>query len=138
MAYEFQESIQRGIVYLAKSDDNFLVQAMPMVKESYFEFPQHQKFWRVINSHYTTYKKLPSDEQILEQIREIKTDNELMSDFKEELTEINSVDEKSLENEEFYLDKVEEFAKEQSLKDAIINSIDLLKQKVWSYRRADS
>ena len=29
----------------------------------------------------------------------------------------------------FYLDKVEEFAKEQSLKDAIINSIDLLKQK---------
>ena len=39
MAYEFQESIQRGIVYLAKSDDNFLVQAMPMVKESYFEFP---------------------------------------------------------------------------------------------------
>jgi replicative DNA helicase len=129
MAYEFQESIQRGIVYLAKSDDNFLVQAMPMVKESYFEFPQHQKFWRVINSHYTTYKKLPSDEQILEQIREIKTDNELMSDFKEELTEINGVDEKSLENEEFYLDKVEEFAKEQSLKDAIINSIDLLKQK---------
>ena len=129
MAYEFQESIQRGIVYLAKSDDNFLVQAMPMVKDSYFEFPQHQKFWAVIKDYYTSYKKLPSDEQILEQIRELKTDNELLSDFKEELKEINSVDEKSLENEEFYLDKVEEFAKEQSLKDAIINSIDLLKQK---------
>jgi len=129
MAYAFQESIQRGIVYLAKSDDNFLVQAMPMVKDSYFEFPQHQKFWSVIKDYYSSYKKLPSDEQILEQIREMKTDNELMSDFKEELREINTVDEKSLENEEFYLDKVEEFAKEQSLKDAIINSIDLLKQK---------
>tara|TARA_R100001082_G_scaffold110443_1_gene90412 strand:- start:571 stop:1851 length:1281 start_codon:yes stop_codon:yes gene_type:complete len=129
MAYQFQESIQRGIVYLAKSDDNFLVQAMPMVKEAYFEFPQHQKFWRVINEHYSSYKKLPSDEQILEQIRELKSDNELLSDFKEELKEINSVDEKSLENEEFYLDKVEEFAKEESLKDAIVNSIDLLKQK---------
>ena len=129
MAYAFQESIQRGIVYLAKSDDNFLVQAMPMVRDSYFEFPQHQKFWTVIKDYYSSYKKLPSDEQILEQIREIKTDNELMSDFKEELKEINTVDEKSLENEEFYLDKVEEFAKEQCLKDAIINSIDLLKQK---------
>ena len=129
MAYEFQESIQRGIVYLAKSDDNFLVQAMPMVKDSYFEFPQHQKFWKVIKDHYITYKKLPSDEQILEEIRELKTDNELLSDFKEELKEINTVDQKSLENEEFYLDKVEEFAKEQSLKDAILNSIDLLKQK---------
>ena len=111
MAYAFQESIQRGIVYLAKSDDNFLVQAMPMVKESYFEFPSHQKFWSVIREYYGSYHKLPSDEQILEQIRELKSDNELMSDFKEELLEINSVDEKSLENEEFYLDKVEEFAK---------------------------
>lgn len=129
MAYEFQESIQRGIVYLAKSDDNFLVQAMPMVKDSYFEFPQHQKFWSVIKEYYASYQQLPSDEQILEQIRELKSDNELLSDFKEELLEINSVDEKSLENEEFYLDKVEEFAKEQSLKDAIISSIDLLKQK---------
>jgi hypothetical protein len=113
MAYAFQESIQRGIVYLAKSDDNFLVQAMPMVKETYFEFPSHQKFWTVISDYYGSYKKLPSDEQILEQIRELKSENELLSDFKEELKEINSVDEKSLENEEFYLDKVEEFAKEQ-------------------------
>jgi len=63
MAYEFQESIQRGIVYLAKSDDNFLVQAMPMVKETYFEFPQHQKFWTVIKNYYGSYKKLPSDEK---------------------------------------------------------------------------
>ena len=129
MAYEFQESIQRGIIYLAKSDLNFLVQTMPMVKDSYFEFPQHQKFWCVIKTHYNSYKKLPTDEQIMEQIREIKTDNELMSDFKDELKEINLVDKKSLENEEFYLDKVEEFAKEECLKDAIINSIDLLKQK---------
>jgi len=100
-----------------------------MVKETYFEFPSHQKFWTVISDYYGSYKKLPSDEQILEQIRELKSENELLSDFKEELKEINSVDEKSLENEEFYLDKVEEFAKEQCLKDAIITSIDLLKQK---------
>ena len=129
MAYAFQESIQRGIIYLAKSNDNFLVQAIPMVKESYFEFPSHQKFWRVIKDYYGDYQELPSDEQILEQIRELKSENELVSDFKEELQEINSVDEKSLQNEDFYLDKVEEFAKEQCLKDAIIKSVELLKQK---------
>ena len=44
MAYEFQESIQRGIVYLAKSDVDFIVQAMPMVKETYFDFPSHQNY----------------------------------------------------------------------------------------------
>ena len=129
MAYEFQESIQRGIVYLAKSDENFIIQAMPMVKDTYFDFPSHQKLWRVIRDYYGNYKSLPSDEQILEQIRIIKSDNELLSDYKDELDNINAVDEKSLSNEEFYLDKVEEFAKEQSLKDAIINSVDLLKKK---------
>jgi len=129
MAYAFQESIQRGIVYLAKSNENFLVQAIPMIEDGYFEFPSHQKFWLVIKEHYLSYQKLPSDEQILEQIRALKSDNELLSDFKEELSEINDVDEKSLENEEFYLDKVEEFAKEQCLKDAIIRSVELLKQK---------
>jgi replicative DNA helicase len=129
MVYQFQESIQRGILYLAKSDENFLIQAMPMVKEGYFDFPSHQKIWGAVKDYYISYKTSPSDEQILECIRSVKSDNELLSDYKDELNLINAVDEKSIANEDFYLDKVEEFAKEQSLKDAIMGSIELLKEK---------
>jgi replicative DNA helicase len=102
---------------------------MPMVKEGYFDFPSHQKIWRAIKDYYISYKTSPSDEQILECIRSVKSDNELLSDYKDELNLINAVDEKSIANEDFYLDKVEEFAKEQSLKDAIMGSIELLKEK---------
>ena len=81
MAYQFQDSIQRGLLYLAKSEENFLVQVMPMVKPDYFEFPSHQKFYSIIKDYYHSYRALPSDDQILEEAKELKGDNELLSDY---------------------------------------------------------
>lgn len=129
MAYKFQDSIQRGIIYLAKSDEQFLLQIMPMVKSDYFEYPSHQKMFTVIGEFYLNYKKLPTDDQLLEETKKILASNELFGDYRDELTEVNELDEKSIDNQEYYLDLVEEFAKEQAIKDAIINSIDHLKKK---------
>ena len=130
--YELTENIQRGIIYLSKSDSNFLTQAMPMVKAEYFEFPSHQKIYRIIVEYYLKYQKLPSDDFILEDIKKIKTPNELISDYKEELDAVNSLDQNSLNNEDYLLDLVESFAKEQSLKDAIIRSAAMVKDKKYS------
>jgi len=129
VAYKFQDSIQRSILYLAKSDESYLLQVMPMIKGSYFEFPSHQKLYEGISDFYLTYKKLPTDDQLLEETKKTLSKNDLFSDYKEELSEINNLDEKSIDNQEYYLDLVEEFAKEQSLKDAILNSVEHLKKK---------
>lgn len=129
MAYKFQDSIQRGIVYLAKSDEAFLLQIMPMVKDEYFEFPSHQKMYSVIVQFFLTYKKLPTDDQLLEETKKIMASNELFGDYRDELDVINCLDEKSIDNQEYYLDLVEEFAKEQAVKDAILKSVDHLKKK---------
>ena len=130
--YELSENIQRGIIYLAKSDRNFLTQAMPMIKAEYFEFPSHQKIYHTIVQYYLDYQKLPSDDFILQDIKKIKTPNELISDYKDELDAINSLDQNSLNNEDYLLDLVESFAKEQSLKDAIIRSAEFVKSKKYS------
>jgi len=129
VAYKFQDSIQRGIVYLAKSDEAFLLQIMPMVKDEYFEFPSHQKMYSVIVQFFLTYKKLPTDDQLLEETKKIMASNELFGDYRDELDVINCLDEKSIDNQEYYLDLVEEFAKEQAVKDAILKSVDHLKKK---------
>jgi len=129
MAYEFSENIQRGILYLSKSSQQFLVQVLPMVKSDYFEFPSHQKMYSVIKTHYEKYNNLPGDDVLIEQVKETKSSNELLSDYKEELSSINSLDTSALSSEDYYLDLVEEFAKEQSLKEAILNSVEHLKQK---------
>jgi len=132
MAYNFQDSIQRGILYLTKSDEGFLIQTMPMIKADYFEFPSHQKFFSTIKDFFLKYKKLPTNDQLLETVRGIMASNELFGDYKDELSEIDKLDVKSIENEEYYLDLVEEFAKEQSLKEAIIKSVDHLEKKNFS------
>ena len=129
MAYTFQDSIQRGVIYLAKSDENFLVQIMPMVKADYFEFPSHQKMYTVICDFYSTYSKSPTDDQLLEEVKKIQVSHELFGDYKDELACINELDEKSLDNQEYYIDLVEEFAKEQAIKEAILKSVDHLKKK---------
>ena len=129
MAYKFQDSIQRGIIYLAKSDEQFLLQVMPMIKSDYFEYPSHQKMFTVIGEFFLSYKKLPTDDQLLEETKKILASHELFGDYRDELTSVNELDEKAIDNQEYYLDLVEEFAKEQAIKDAIINSVDHLKKK---------
>ena len=129
MAYKFQDSIQRGVIYLAKSDENFLLQIMPMVRAEYFEFPSHQKMFTVIHDFYLKYQKLPTDDQLLEETKEILASHELFGDYRDELTAVNDLDEKSIDNQEYYLDLVEEFAKEQAIKDAILKSVDHLHKK---------
>ena len=108
-----------------------------MIKADYFEFPTHQKFYNILTDHYLSYRSLPSDDQILEEVKGLKSANELLSDYRDELLAVNSVDEKSIGNEEYYLDLVEEFAKEQALKDAIIKSLDLLKHKKFGEIEAE-
>ena len=129
MAYQFQDSIQRGIIYLSKTDESFLLQVMPMVRDEYFEFPSHQKMFAVIVQFFLTYKKLPTDDQRLEETKKVMASNELFGDYRDELEAINCLDEKSIDNQEYYLDLVEEFAKEQAVKDAILKSVDHLKKK---------
>ena len=119
MAYQFQDSIQRCIIYLSKTDESFLLQVMPMVRDEYFEFPSHQKMFAVIVQFFLTYKKLPTDDQLLEETKKVMASNELFGDYRDELEAINCLDEKSIDNQEYYLDLVEEFAKEQAVKDAI-------------------
>jgi len=100
-----------------------------MVKDEYFEFPSHQKMFAVIIEFFLNYKKLPTDDQLLEEVKKVMASNELFGDYRDELEAINSLDEKSIDNQEYYLDLVEEFAKEQAVKDAILKSVDHLKKK---------
>lgn len=104
---------------------------MPMIKSEYFEYPSHSRFYSIVVGHYQKYKKLPVDDFILEEVKSLIPSSESFSDHRDELKAINQVDEKSLDNEEYLLDLVESFAKEQSIKDAIMTSINLIKKKEY-------
>ena len=126
--YEFNENIQRGILYLLKSDPDFYLQIVNLVKPGYFEYPVHGRIFSVVRDHYEKYKSLPTDDFIEQQIRSTKSERESLHDFTDEIQYINRLDTSAIEGGEYYLDIIETFAKREAMKDAIKQSLILIKE----------
>ena len=127
MAYDFSENIQRGILYLLKSNKDFYLQIINLVQPDYFEFPSHSKIFGKVKEHYEKYGKLPTDDFIIQDIKPTLGARENASDYEDELSYINNVDTSTVGNTEYMLDLVEGFAKKEAMKAAIADSISLIK-----------
>jgi len=126
--YEFSDNIQRGILYLLKSDKDFYLQIVNLVEPHYFEFPVHGRIFSVVRDHYEKYKSLPTDDFIEQEIRDTKSQKESLHDYTDEITYINRLDTSALEGSEYYLDLIETFAKREAMKNAIKQSLILIKE----------
>ena len=127
MAYDFSENIQRGILYLLKSNKDFYLQIVNLVQPTYFEFPSHAKIFGKVKEHYEKYGKLPTDDFIIQDVKPTLGARESASDYEDELSYINNVDTSTVGNTEYMLDLVEGFAKKEAMKSAIAESISLIK-----------
>jgi replicative DNA helicase len=127
--YPFSSNVQRGIIYLLKNDHDFFSQIAPLVSPEYFEYPAHARIYEAVVSHYDEYLSIPTDDFIIEDIRKELGDNGKISDYVEELEDINAINPESIENKEYVLDLVEDFAKKEALKGAIKDSIIHLKNE---------
>ena len=127
--YPFASNVQRGIIYLLKNNHDFFTQISPLVKSDYFEYPTHARIYDSILSHYNEYLMIPTDDFIIEDIRKEIGDRGKISDYVDELEDINTLDPESVENKEYILDLIEDFAKKEALKGAIKDSIIHLKNE---------
>jgi len=126
--YQFNENLQRGILYLLKNDRDFHLQIVNLVKPDYFEFPVHSKIFSIVRDYYGKYHKLPNDDILIEEARKSKTGRIQVSDFVDEVEYINKLDASALGNQEYFLDLIEDFAKKEAMKDAIKEGVLLLKE----------
>ena len=126
--YDFSDDIQRGILYLSKYSKDFYLQISSLVNPEYFEYPIHANFFRAIKNYYEDYHDIPKDLHLLECIKEYKGSKEDLSDYDDELHRINTMDASCIGHNEFFLDLIEKFAQRAAMKDAITNSITLLKE----------
>lgn len=125
MTYTFPENIQRGIVYLLKSNIDFYTQIVNLIKDDYFEYPIHTDIFKTLKSFHEKYHILPQDDIIIEQVK--SSTNFSISDITEELELINNIEELT-EATEYYLDLAEKFAKNEAIKQAIVKSVELVKE----------
>ena len=128
MSYSFSDNIQRGILYLIKHDRDFYSQIVGLIKPEYFEFPSYSYIFDRIKGYYDKYKTIPPDDILLEDIKKSLPKGQDFSDYEEDILQINNIDQSVLDNREFVLDLVEDYAKKQAISHAIKESVVLLKE----------
>lgn len=129
MSYDFSENIQRGILYLVKSDKDLYLQVSELIKPEYFEFPIHANIFGIVSSYYEKYKKLPNDDFILQDAKQFVNTRSPISEYEDELDLISNIDPDTISNTEYLMDLVEKFAKQEAVKRAIAESVPLVKQE---------
>ena len=127
MKYDFSDDIQRGILFLSKYSRDFYLQISSLVRPEYFEFPIHSNIFQAISQYYEDYKDIPKDLHLLECVKDYKGAKEDLSDYDDELHRVNSMDASCIGHTEFFLDIIEKFAQKSAMREAITNSIGLLK-----------
>tara|TARA_R110000824_G_scaffold120991_9_gene276848 strand:- start:724 stop:2022 length:1299 start_codon:yes stop_codon:yes gene_type:complete len=127
MQYDFSDDIQRGILFLSKYSRDFYLQISSLVRAEYFEYPIHANIYQGISKYYEDYKSIPKDLHLLEAVKEFQSPKEDQSDYSDEIYRINSMDASCIGHTEFFLDIIEKFAQKSAMREAITNSIGLLK-----------
>ena len=128
MKYDFSDNIQRGMLFLLKSDTDFYSQITNLVQPEYFEYDIHANIFKTVQKYYNEYRQLPTDDFILQEVKSIKSGREDLSDYVDELEYVNTLDTSCVSNQEYFMDLVEDFAKREAMKGAITESVILLKE----------
>ena len=129
MKYKFADSIQRGILYLLKNDLSFFTEINALIKPEYFEHSEHQKLYKLIRNHIDKYKGLPSDDIILDSIKQSGEQN--IERYEDELIFIKNLEKLATDNRDYYLDIIEKFAKRQELVAAVKYSVLLIQEEKY-------
>jgi len=128
MAYTLSEKIQKGILFLVKYDQDFFSQIVSLIKPEFFDYPSYAVIFNAVKDYYNEYKRLPSDDILIEFIGKDLPKKESISDYQDDIDGVNNIDKSILDNREFVLDLVEQFAKKQAVKEAIKKSIKYLEE----------
>lgn len=125
--FELPQGMQRAILYLFKSNEDFHHTITNLVKKSYFELPIHQNIFSVVHNYRAKYKLLPTDDIVLNEVKAIMNKGELISEYDDELTYCNKAGEYAFDNIEYILEKIEVFAKRAASKEALEKAVELAK-----------
>lgn len=128
--YKFDDNFQRRILGLILTDSHFLVQARPLIQPEYFSNESHVVICQRLFEYFTTYKSVP-EKFILQKLVEEKIKDRpeaIRIYFQSEFETLYEAFIPTSDSRSILLDKVLTFAKMQSLKIAMDDSLKDLKK----------
>ncbi len=116
---EFSELL---ILKSMMKNKNYIVTISSPFESKYFLNPNIGKIFEFIREYFEKYKNIPSKDVILSNF---SNDDEIES-IKNIIDESNSIDFDEIENWDYLLDSTNDFLKNQAIKSAIIESVDII------------
>lgn len=128
--YEWNVDFQRLILGLLLNDRWFLVQCRDLIKSNYFVDEVHQHLSRIIFKYLDEYNSIPRETFVLQEIQNlIKTkDKEVQNYYYTEVKLIYSKFVPNLEERDYLLEKITNFAKLMAIKNAFDECLGLIKK----------
>jgi len=130
MPYHISDNTKKGCLYLLKHDLEFFSEIVPLLKPEFFDFPAYKNIFLGVREYYEKYRKLPSDHALADFITaNVSGSNSEGIDYESAISEINSFDKSCLEDRDFVLDTVEEFARQRAMESAIRKAVSILNEE---------
>lgn len=127
MPYHISDNTKKGCLYLLKHDLEFFSEIVPLLKPEFFDFPAYKNIFLGVRDYYDKYRKLPSDIALADFIvTNVSGADSEGIDYENAIAEINGFDKSCLEDRDFVLDTVEEFARQRAMESAIRKAVAIL------------
>jgi replicative DNA helicase len=128
--YNWTEEFQRNIIALLLNDRWFTVQCRDLINPNYFVEEVHQLLCRNLFSHLDKWNILPQKSFVIEEVQSSvgNKDVEIKQRYISETEALYAKYVPNLESREYLLEKILNFAKLMSLKNAFDTSLQLMKK----------
>lgn len=129
--YSFDEGFQSCVVALALRDVDFCIRTDGLIRPEYFTSEIEGSLFAIWQDYFQMYRRLPASPGVVKEVLtkgivESRIRKDMIPDVKGKLAELLALD---IDDRDFIIDKVSEFAKHQALSDAILRSVDLIEKK---------
>lgn len=129
--YHEDDTVQRNIMGALLSDRHFCVQAQGLVKPHYFVNEAHQLLCRILFDYFDNYRQVPPRQYVVQEMEDEISNRkpEIKQYFRTELVVVYEYYVPGAEARDYLLDRITNFAKTQSLKNAFNRCLEELKRK---------
>lgn len=127
---KFGQNFQSKILHHLVTDSEFALQIIEILKPEFFSHETHQTIYRIVLSWNRKYESLPSFDNIRTLVMKLYKDDDITSEFMENF--VNELEFKTQTMDKAHvIDEAVEFCKQQAFKNAILTSVDLLKNEKY-------
>lgn len=129
-AYDFDEEFQAKVVALKLRDSIFAERTDGLIKPEYFTNAAHGDIVRLTQDYFERYRKAPDTALHKTLVIQAVKDKRLRRDAAEEvLKAINVARKADISDRDFVIDQIADFARNQAMEAAILESVHLIAKK---------